>query len=189
MKLLSALFASAFALGLGILPASAAIGLSHITQVGNTFNVEQTYGKGDYTGFVFAAQGASYQFATFLDEGIDAYRIALNAEISPASIPGLTSQRLTFPTLYSFPAFFYLALVTPSQDFTASSYPTAYGWALFSNSNGVITLLDHAIDYSSQGLYAGTTTLVPESGTASLTMAAAGLLVFGTRRRPRLPSA
>ena len=78
---------------------------------------------------------------------------------------------------------FYLGLYTGNQNF----YPPSgiytdplFGWAKLINNQGVIQLLDSALAYKAEGIFAGTQLLVPEP--SSFALAALGGLLLGCRR-------
>ena len=56
-----------------------------------------------------------------------------------------------------------------------------FGWAQLVNNNGVIELLDGALEYKGSGIYAGTQTIIPEP--SLLGLLAFGALLLGWRFR------
>ncbi len=160
----------------------AAVGISHIVDLGNQFHVYQTFEKSDYTGFMFDSIGGSwYQYGgSYLDEGLDLYSVVSGNTFTPAAITNGDFSGFSFGSYYNFPSISYIGLVTPSRDAGLTGYLPAYGWARVSSSGGVLTILDHAIDYSGNGLIVGTTTVVPEPCVTGLI--AIGLGCFFIRR-------
>jgi hypothetical protein len=162
---------------------NAAVGISHITSAGgNMFHVDQKFDKSDYTGFLFSfISGSTYQYGgSLLDEGLDMYRVFSGNTFTPAAISNGNFLKLNAGSNYSLSSIFYVGLETPSREAGFATLPPAYGWARMSSSGGVLTLLDHAIDYSGNGLIVGTTTVVPEPGVTGLI--AIGLTCILTRR-------
>ena len=162
---------------------NAAVGISHITSAGgNIFYVDQKFDKSDYTGFLFSfISGSTYQYGgSFLDEGLDMYRVFSGNTFTPAAISNGNFVEFTLNSNYSFPSTFYVGLETPSRDAGFATLSPAYGWARIGNSGGVLSILDHAIDYGGHGLIVGTTTVIPEPSASIL--AAIGLTYFITRR-------
>jgi hypothetical protein len=72
---------------------------------------------------------------------------------------------------------FYLGLYTGSDVPVNGIYSDPlFGWAQLVNNAGVIQLLDSALVYQAQGIYAGTQTIIPEPSTLGL-FALGGLLL------------
>jgi hypothetical protein len=162
-----------------------AVGISHVSAAGsNTFHVLQTFDGSDFTGFSFSfVSGNSYQYAgSFIDEGLDLFRVFEGDVFTPAAIFGNGLQEFVAGNNFVLPAEFFVGLETPSIEATFATLSPAYGWAKIGNSNGVLTLLDHAIDYSGNGLIVGTTTVVPEPGSMSLLAFTAGGLLIRRKR-------
>lgn len=55
-----------------------------------------------------------------------------------------------------------------------------FGWARLVNNQGVIEMLDSALVYKAEGIYAGTTTIIPEPSGIALTVL--GMLALSFRR-------
>lgn len=147
-----------------LLPAS--VGVSHVTSGfgPNDFHVFQKFDKSDYTGFVFShLSGSSYRYGgSYLDEGLDLYRVFSGDRFTPGGITNGDFVEFAMSAAYNVPLEFYVGLETPTRDLGFATLPPAYGWAKLSSSNGVLTVLDSAIDYSGNGLIVGTTTVIPE---------------------------
>lgn len=149
----------------------------------------------DYTGFYFINQGgSSFQFFTLLDEGVRVFFLEGNDPITAQAIQANSYTELTYPNTYQIPngADFYVGLYTGynpwiivngSLVYTGIYIDPVFGWAELFNNNGTIQLLDSALAFESQGIYAGTTTLIPEPTTLSLFGLGALLLGWNWHRR------
>ena len=145
---------------------------------GNTVHVIQNPTNVDYTGFILRFQGASqFRFDPFVDEGVRTFLVALNDPISLQPISAGIYPELTNPNDYVFNdgVSFYLGFYTgPSWTQFPPTDPIEYadplfGWAELVNNQGTIELLDSALAYKAQGIFAGTRNLVvPEPGTMGL---------------------
>lgn len=169
-------------------PLHAAVGVSHIVGFGgspfNEFHVYQTFEKTDYTGFMFMfLSGSTYQYmGSYIDEGLDLYRTSAGAAFAPGTVSNGSFTPFVYSSNYVLTGDFFVGLVTPSKDSSFATLPPAYGWARLRSSNGVLSLVDHAIDYSGNGLIVGTTTVVPEPGSGILFVTAACGLLHRRRR-------
>lgn len=97
--------------------------------------------------------------------------VEFNDSISLQAIQANSYTELLYPNTYSIPngADFYVGL------YTGDSFPVngvyadpLFGWGELFNNNGTFQLVDSALAYGSQGIYAGTLNLVPEPSTLSL---------------------
>lgn len=186
-------YRTAMLLAVTAFPAAAAtIGTLHISEIGNTFFVDQEFAASvpphrDYTGFRFTSTGSfSYDYTgSFLDDGVSIFLVEPNEVFSEAAILGGQFVELKFGNIYTFPLKFHLGIRTPALGVNVNSYEPAYGWAEIRNSaNGDLVLVDHAIAYGAQGIIVGTLTAVPEpSGTVLLGIGMLSLLGF--RRRDK----
>ena len=149
----------------------------------------------DFTAFYFVPQsGSAFQFNTFLDEGVRVFFVAANDPVSLSAIQANTYTELVYPQSYQIPngTDFYVGLYTGynpwvivngSLQYTGIYTDPVFGWAELFNNNGTIQLVDSALAFESQGIYAGTQTLIPEPTT--LTLFALGLLgLFIFRLKP-----
>ena len=57
-----------------------------------------------------------------------------------------------------------------------------HGWAQLKNNGGTIQLLDSALAYGADGIYAGTRTLITIPEPSTLLLSVAGALLLGFRR-------
>lgn len=171
----------------------AVIGTDHMSSSGNWFSLDQEYassdGSGfrDQTGFIFTATGASsfHYDGSLLDEGASVFFVNPGDEFSEANILGGAFTQLTFGSVYTPPAIFFLGIRTPALgvgDF--GTFTPAYAWAEIQNfGTGELVLVDHAVAYSSQGIIVNTLTSVPEPST--LSTLALSLVMLARRRRLR----
>jgi hypothetical protein len=161
---------------------------------GNTLHVIQNRTNADYTGFRLNFQGASqFRFDPFVDEGVRTFLVALNNPISLQPISAGSYTELTNPNNYVFNdgVPFYLGVYTgprwtqfPPTDPITYADPL-FGWARLVNNQGVIQLLDSALEYQGGGIYAGTQTIIPvpePSAFVFIVLGAACLLMFRRRR-------
>lgn len=116
------------------------------------------------------------------------FLVEFNDPISLQAIQANTYTELLYPNTYQIPngANFYVGL------YTGGSFPVngvyadpLFGWAELFNNNGTFQLVDSALTYGSQGIYAGTQSLIPEP--SALSLFGLGLLGLGWhwRRRAR----
>lgn len=140
-----------------------------------------------YTGFIFRPQGPNtFRFDPVLDVGVRVFLVSLNDSISLQPILAHSYIELLNPNSYVFNSGspFYVGLFTGNQNFAPPDgiyTDPLFGWAKLVNNQGVIQLLDSALAYQAQGIFAGTQNLVPEpSGFALLAL---GALLLGSRPR------
>ncbi len=139
----------------------------------------------DYTGFYFINQGgSSFQFFTLLDEGVRVFFLEGNDPITAQAIQAHSYPELTYPNSYVLQnnLSFYVGLYT-GYGSTGTYTDPVFGWAELINNSGTIQLLDSALAFESLGIYAGTTTLIPEPSTLSLFGLGALLLGWNWHRR------
>jgi hypothetical protein len=127
-----------------------------------------------------------FQFSPFADEGVRTFLVSSNQPISLQPILANSYTELTYPNSYVFGNgfIFYLAF------YTGNTYPQngiyadpLFGWAEYVNNNGVIQMLNSALEYAGGGIYAGTQNIiVPEPSTFGLFGLAALLFVLCRRR-------
>ncbi|WP_411845554.1 hypothetical protein AAFN60_18125 [Roseibacillus persicicus] len=113
---------------------------------------------------------ATHQFdytGPFLDESVTAFVVNPGDEFSRPNILGGDFVELEAFQTYYLPQVFFLGVLTPAQQpggaiSPVPPYNPAFGWLRIQNSNGVLSLLDHAIAYESEGIVVGTTITIPE---------------------------
>ena len=145
-----------------------------------------------YTGFWLNPVGKTlpsvytntFQFAGIVDVGVRVFLVPPNQPISLQPILAQSYPELTYPNTYVFAdgSPFYVGLYTGNQNF----YPPngiysdpLFGWARLVNNQGVIEMLDSALAYQAQGIFAGTLNLVPEPSV--FTLFTFGALLLGWR--------
>ena len=147
-----------------------------------------------YTGFLLNPLGISqpsvytnlFSFSVVLDVGVRVFLVSSN---DPISLQPILSHN--WPELGDSPSYllsnkvpFYVGLYTGVN--FAPPYPPSppyyytdpiFGWAKLVNNRGVIQVLDYAVEYGGDGIYAGTQNVinVPEPGSLALLLAG-GLL-------------
>ncbi len=143
--------------------------------LGAEIHVLQNPTNGDYTGFTLPPQGADrFLFNPFTDEGVRTFIVAPNDPVSLQPILASSYTELTVPNSYGFAngSAFYLGFYTGDTFPQNSIYSDPlFGWGEFINNNGLIEMLDSALEYGGGGIYAGTRNLisgVPEPGTGVL---------------------
>ena len=102
-----------------------------------------------------------FSYDYLVDVGVRVFKVSLNAPISEQAILSGSYTEFTYPNNYTFTSGipFYVGLYTGNMSF----YPPngiyndpLFGWAKLVNNQGVIQLLDSAIEYQGGGIYAGT---------------------------------
>jgi hypothetical protein len=157
------------------------------------FNVVRDPATSFSTGFYLTPVGITqpsaytntYEFLAFVDVSVRVFIVQESQPIAQEPILANSYTELLFHNSYVFPdgVPFYLGLYTGNMDY----YPPdgiysdpLFGWAWVMNNHGAIQLLDGALAYQSQGIYAGTLDLIPEPSPHSLF--GLGLLGMGLHR-------
>lgn len=133
-----------------------------------------------------------FAFSGLADIQVRVFQVSLNDPVSLEPIMAQTYTELTYNLTgtYVFESGvpFYLGLYTGSN--FAPPYPPSpplfythpvFGWVELVNNNGVIEMLDSALVYKADGIYAGTLTLIPEP--SAFAVAALGASILGFRWR------
>ena len=146
--------------------------------------------NGIYTGFLLNPVGKTppgstytntFLFNPIVDVGVRVFLVAANQPISLQPIMANSYTEMVYPNKYVFTSGvpFYLGLYTGNQNF----YPPngiysdpLFGWVELVNNQGVIEMLDSALEYQGGGILAGTQIIIPEPSTFGL-LALGGLLL------------
>jgi len=159
-------------------------------------HVMQSPTNGDYTGFVlrpqFKTPGSPY-YTIFSfdpgapDEGVRTFFAEQNDPISLEPIQAGAYTELVLGNYYGFdPGVpFYLAFYTGHTNGTApGTYSSPlFGWGEFVNNQGVIQMLDAALEVGGGGIYVGTQTIIPTPEPSILSLSTCGALILGWRLR------
>jgi hypothetical protein len=159
-------------------------------------HVMQSPTNGDYTGFIlrpeFFTPGSPYYTGFSFgpgaaDEGVRTFLASPNDPISLEPIQAGAYTELFSWHLYGFdPGVpFYLGFYTGH---TNGGPPGTYsdpvfGWGEFLNDQGVIEMLDAALEVGGGGIYVGTQTIIPIPEPGILGLSACGALTLGWRFR------
>ncbi|MCO5051888.1 MAG: PEP-CTERM sorting domain-containing protein [Verrucomicrobiae bacterium] len=149
-----------------------------------------------YTGFGLDPMGKTlptvytntFRFGAILDVSVRVFLVASNQPVSLQAIQSGSYTELMFQNyVLNNGSPFYVGLYTGNQNF----YPPGgiytdplFGWARLVNNQGVIQLLDSALVYKAEGIFAGTQTIIPEPTSCALIVLSGALL--GIRRCKRL---
>ena len=162
----------------------------------------------DYTGFALEPKGKTppttfytntFLFNLYADEGVRVFIVNSNQPISLQPILSQSYLELTYPNNYVFTNGrpFYLGLYTGFNPYIVTNGTGVYtgiyerpvfGWGLFVNNQGVIQMLDSALEIEGGGIYAGTQTIIPIPEPGSLALSVLGGLLFGLRARRKSSS-
>ena len=154
---------------------------------GYEIHVLQNPTNGNYTGLSLLPQhSTSFQFSPFADEGVRTFIVSSNQPVSPQPILANNYIELTYPNSY----FFANGPTSYLGFYTGNTYPQngiysdpLFGWGEFVNNNGVIQMLNSALEYGGGGIYAGTENIISVPEPATLGLLGLGALCFGLRRR------
>ena len=161
-----------------------------------SMGVIQNPSNGDYTCFDLVRQGANgFLFNPCLDEGVRTFLVLPNVPISLQPIIANNYPELTFPDSYVFAdrTPFYLGFYTGYHPWLGDGTYTGiytdplFGWAKLVNVNGVIQMLDSALEYGGGGIYVGTQTIIPVPEPSFLALAAIGTLALWCQHRRQFP--
>jgi len=150
-------------------------------------HVLQNPTNGNYTGFLLSRQSqTTFLFGAFLDEGVRVFQVSPNDPVSLQPILANSYTELTYPNSYVFAngSTFYLGF------YTGNTYPQngiysdpLFGWAEYVNNNGVVQMLNSALEYGGGGIFAGTENIIGVPEPSVFSLLGLGALFFGLHRR------
>ncbi len=158
----------------------------------NTIIVRQNPASSDYTGFSLDFRMAdTFLFNPFLDEGVRTFLVSLNQPVSlqPILADSYTELRPSNTYVFANGSPFYVGLYTGYMPFDPQGHYTGiytsplFGWAELVNNQGVIQLLDSALEYGGGGIFAGTQTIIPIPEPSTFGLFGLGALLLGWRFR------
>ena len=169
---------------------------------GYEIDVIQNPTNSDYTGFALEPKGKTpptvytntFLFNLYLDEGVRVFLVNSNQPISLQPILSQSYPELTYPNGYVFTngKSFYLGLYSGYNPYVVTNGTSVYtgiyerpvfGWGLFVNNQGVIQMLDSALEIEGGGIYAGTQTIISIPEPSVLGLSALGGILFYLRFR------
>lgn len=137
------------------------------------------------TGFFLNSNGANmFQFSAIVDVSVRVFLVSANDLVSMQQIQSQAYAELSYPNTYHFAdgVPFYLGLYTGNQSF----YPPdgiysdpLFGWVELVNNQGVIQMLDGALEYHGAGIYAGTQNIINVPEPEAVALSVLGCLLFG----------
>jgi len=122
----------------------------------------------------------TFEFGAILDVSVRVFMVSSNQPITQQAIQsGSYTELMSQNYIFNHGAPFYVGLYTGNQNF----YPPSgiysdplFGWARLVNNQGVIQLLDSALVYKAEGIFAGTQTIIPEPTSFALIVLSGALL-------------
>lgn len=151
-----------------------------------------------YTGFALEPTGKTqptfytntFSFDYIVDVGVRVFLVSSN---DPISLQPILSQSyielLNAPIqVFANGVPFYLALYTGNMTYAPPNgiyTDPLFGWVKLVNNQGVIQMLDSALEYQGGGIFAGTQNIIPVPEPSQLALGALGALLLGFRRRRR----
>jgi hypothetical protein len=156
-------------------------------------HVMQSSSNGDFTGFAlrprFKTPESPDYYAIFSfdpavpDEGVRTFLVSQNQPMSLEPIQAGAYTELGLGGYYGFdPGVpFYLGFYTGhTNGAPLGTYSDpVFGWAEFVNNQGVIQMLDSALEAEGGGIYVGTQTIIPIPEPGVVSLSACGALILG----------
>ncbi len=163
---------------------------------GYEFDVVYDPVHGFTTGFLLEPNGKTppsgpfdntFRFDPIANVGVRVFFVSPNDPISSQLILSGNYSELTFPNSYVFDVGtpLYVGLYTGNQPFAPPDgiyTDPLFGWAELVNNNGVIELVDSALEYQGGGIYAGTLNIIPAPEPSTVGILCVSGLVFGLFR-------
>jgi hypothetical protein len=121
----------------------------------------------------------------FVDDSVRSFLVSANDPISLPAIQANSYTELTSGNYYFFDVNvpFYLGFYAGDTNGTPGYRGTysnpAFGWGEFVNNNGVIEMLDSALEMEGGGIYAGTQQIIPVPEPAAFGLFGLGALLIG----------
>lgn len=192
----------------GYIIANGVADLGYIDGLGYTITVIQNPTNSDYTGFGFVPQGKTppaslytntFSMSVLLDEGVRVFLVSSNDSISLQPILSQNYLELGGTSVFANGVPFYLGFYTGYNPWVVSNGVPIYtgiysnpvfGWGKFVNNQGVIQMLDSALEIGGAGIFAGTQNIiqpVPEPSMFAL-IGLGGLILACRRWRKELSS-
>lgn len=157
---------------------------------GYEIDVLQNPTNTDMTGFFLKPQGKTPQttlytntfvFDAYADESVRVFLVSSNNPISLQPILSQSWTELLYSHSYVFTnrVPFYVGLYTGYAPVNGIYSDPLFGWAKLVNNQGVIQMLDSALEYGGGGIYAGTQNIIPVPEPSTLVLGTLGALLFG----------
>ena len=166
--------------------------------IGYSVFVTQNPTNGDYTGFDLNPAARTppdspyintYLFNPIVDEGVRTFIVSPNYPVSLQPILANSYTELAYSNAYVFAEGvpFYLGFYTGYNPWDSHGHYTGiysnpvFGWGEFVNTEGVISMLNSALEIEGGGIYAGTENFVGVPEPSMFAFMGLGGLLFGLR--------
>lgn len=144
-----------------------------------------------YTGFDLKPQGGNtFLFNPVVDVSVRVFFVSANQPVSLQPILANSYVELSGNQVFANGVPFYLGLYTGNVQFAPPDgiyNNPLFGWARLVNNNGVIQVLNSALEYGGGGILAGTQNIIPVPEPSSLALIALGVFSLWCQRRRQLP--
>lgn len=130
-------------------------------------------------------------FSPFPPAGVRTFLVSANDPISLPAIQANSYTELTFGNYYFFdvnvPFYlgFYSGVTNGASGYSGTYSNPVFGWGEFVNNNGVIQLLDGALEIEGGGIYAATQQIIPIPEPAVFGLICLGALLIGRCHSPQ----
>ncbi len=148
-----------------------------------------------YTGYIFTPKGMThpttyiitFNFAAIVYVSVRVFLVSSNDSISLQPILAHAyTELVTQNYVFNSGSPFYVGLFTGNQPFAPPDRiysDPLFGWAKLVNNQGVIQLLDSALEYQGGGIYAGRQNIIPVPEPGGCALSGLGVLMLGIFRR------